>query len=257
MLGDNVRKFRKSRGLTLEQLAEKIESSSGTLSHIEKGTRNPSLDMLNKIADALGVTSMDLMAGDSQAENAYFSEINSMAFPGDNSAVLKHLDREIKNTVAWGQAEIREQATQYGNYPIEDIQPITVRFVKVPVLGRIPAGAPIEAKVNIIDYINVPENEVSNGSYFFLQVEGDSMVNSGIKNGYRVLVKRQPDVESGEIAVVRVNSHDATLKRVKKIDGQVILYPDNPNYEPIFIKEEGAEIIGKVVKVEFDPNKKY
>jgi repressor LexA len=256
MLGDNVRKIRKLRGLTLEQLADKIESSSGTLSHIEKGTRNPSLDMLNKIADALGVPVQDLMAGDAQAENAYFDEINKMAFPGDNKTVSKHLDRDIKNTIAWGHAGVKEQA-RYDDFPLEDLQPVTVNFIKIPVLGRIPAGLPVEAKENIIDYVNVPENEVNNGYYFFLQVDGDSMINSGIKNGYRVLVKRQPDVESGEIAVVRVNNHDATLKRVKKIDGQVILYPDNPNYEPIFIKEEGAEIIGKVVKVEFDPNKKY
>jgi repressor LexA len=135
--------------------------------------------------------------------------------------------------------------------------PITVNLVPLPVLGKIPAGIPIEASENIIDYVYVPENEIKNGSYFYLQVQGDSMINSGIKNGYRVLVKRQPDVENGEIAVVRVNSHDATLKRVRKVDGQVILYPDNPEYDPIFIKEEGAEFIGKVVKVEFDPNKKY
>ncbi len=131
------------------------------------------------------------------------------------------------------------------------------KMIRIPILGKIPAGTPIEAKENIIDYVTVPQYEVTNGSYFYLQVEGDSMINSGIKNGYRVLVKKQPDVENGEIAVVRVNHEDATLKRVKKVDGQIILYPDNPNYDPIFIKEEGAEIIGKVVKVEFDPNKRY
>jgi repressor LexA len=56
---------------------------------------------------------------------------------------------------------------------------------------------------------------------------------------------------------VRVNYEAATLKRVKKVNGQVLLYPDNPKYEPMLVKEEGAEIIGKVVKVEFNPNKKY
>lgn len=257
MLGDNIRATRKNRKLTLDQLAEKINSTSGTLSHIEKGTRNPSLEMLNKIADALDVQVQDLIAGDSQAENEYFNEVNRMSFPGDNSNTLMYMDSDIKNTVNEGHVIINEQSAHYSSFQLKDMQPVTVRFVRLPVLGRIPAGIPIEAKVNIIDYVNVPENEVSNGEYFFLQVQGDSMINSGIKNGYRVLVKRQQDVESGEIAVVRVNSHDATLKRVKKIDGQVILYPDNPEYEPIFIREEGAEIIGKVVKVEFDPNKKY
>ncbi len=131
-------------------------------------------------------------------------------------------------------------------------------IVKIPVLGKIPAGNPIEAEENIIEYVNVSKSELSSSDrYFYLIVTGDSMIGSGIMDGYRVLVKKQPDVENGEIAVIRVNSSEATLKRVKKIDGQVILYPDNPKYDPIFITHNDAEIIGKVVKVEFDPNKKY
>ncbi|SCY93328.1 transcriptional repressor LexA [Alkaliphilus peptidifermentans] len=144
--------------------------------------------------------------------------------------------------------------SEYENFLLK---PVTGKIVKVPVLGRIPAGNPIDAEENIIDYVEIPESEISNGSYFYLQVTGDSMIGSGIMDGYRVLVKKQPDVENGEIAVIRVNSTEATLKRVKKIDGQVILYPDNPKYDPIFINNSDAEIIGKVVKVEFDPNKKY
>lgn len=264
MVGDNIRKARKAyikengqEGLTLEALAEMIDSTSGTLSHIEKGSRQPSLEMLEKIAGALKTTSHALLAEDSQAENNYFNELNRMAFPDASEKVSQYLDRDLKNAVEWGQAVIKEQqTTQYGNFAVEDLQPVTVHFVKIPVLGRIAAGLPLEAKENIIGHIPVPENEV-NGSYFFLVVQGDSMINCGIKDGYRVLVRRQSDVENGEIAVVRVNSHDATLKRVRKIDGQVILYPDNPDYDPIIIKEEGAEIIGKVIKVEFDPNKKY
>lgn len=233
MLGENIRKSRKDINLTLEQLAEKIGSSSGTISHIENGTRKPSLDMLNKISEALGKPVIELMNGDTPAENAYLDEVFKMAFLGNNDT--SDFDA-IMNA--------------------GDPQPV-YNFVKLPVLGKIAAGLPVEAKENIIDYVYVPEREVANGSYFYLQVEGNSMINSGIKNGYRVLVRKQPDVESGEIAVVRVNSHDATLKRVKKIDGQIILYPDNPDFDPILLKEEGATIIGKVVKVEFDPNKKY
>ena len=131
-------------------------------------------------------------------------------------------------------------------------------IVKIPVLGKIPAGNPIEAEENIIDYVDISRSELSSKDcYFYLIVTGDSMIGSGIMDGYRVLVKKQPDVESGEIAIIRVNSSEATLKRVKKIDGQVILYPDNPRYDPIFINSNDAEIIGKVVKVEFDPNRRY
>ena len=131
------------------------------------------------------------------------------------------------------------------------------KTVPVPLLGSIPAGIPIDAVEIIEGYIDTPETQVRDGQYFYLKVTGDSMIGSRIYEGDLVLVKKQSDIESGEIAVVRVNSHDATLKRVKRINGQVILFPDNPKYEPIIINEEGAEIIGKVIKVEFDPNKKY
>lgn len=161
---------------------------------------------------------------------------------------------------AWGQDQSLDIDSLF-TFPRDNVsplfKPVTSKIVKVPVLGRIPAGTPIDAEENIIDYVEIPESEVSNANYFYLQVTGDSMIGSGIMDGYRVLVKKQPDVESGEIAVVRINSTEATLKRVKKLDGQVILYPDNPKYDPIIINHHDAEIIGKVVKVEFDPNKKY
>jgi repressor LexA len=131
------------------------------------------------------------------------------------------------------------------------------RTVQIPLLGRIPAGIPVDSVEIVEGYIDTPETQVKDGQYFYLRVVGDSMIGSRIYEGDLVLVKKQCDVESGEIAVVRVNSHDATLKRVKKLNNQVILFPDNPKYEPIIIHEEGAEIVGKVVKVEFDPNKKY
>lgn len=153
---------------------------------------------------------------------------------------------------------------QYDSKPKEDIHVVKEdlisykpiqrgKTIPIPLIGRIPAGIPIEAYENIEGYVEAPESEVSNGNYFYLRVTGDSMTGSRICDGDLVLIRRQSDVENGEIAVVRINSHDATLKRVKKINGTIILYPDNPKYDPILINEDGAEIIGKVVKVEFAP----
>lgn len=149
---------------------------------------------------------------------------------------------------------VRETVAEYNT---KNLVPVTGKIIRIPLLGSIPAGIPVECEENIIDYIDTPESQVMNGEYFYLKVKGDSMIGSGIMDGYTVLVKKQSDVENGEIAVVRVNSHEATLKRVKKINGQVILYPDNIKYDPIVITSDEAEIIGKVIKVEFDPNKKY
>lgn len=149
-----------------------------------------------------------------------------------------------------GYSEVAEETTPYNVTP-------RGRTVQIPLLGKIPAGVAIEATEIIEGYIDTPESQIKEGQYFYLKVQGDSMIGSRIFEGDLVLVKKQSDVESGEIAVVRTNSHDATLKRVKKINGQYFLLPDNPKYEPIIISEEGAEIVGKVIKVEFDPNKKY
>jgi SOS regulatory protein LexA len=127
--------------------------------------------------------------------------------------------------------------------------------LRVPVLGYIAAGSPIFADEHITEYTEIPnlwslrEREV-----FILKVKGDSMIGSRIFDGDKVVVKIQPNVENGEIAVVNVNGDEATLKRVKKTEnGQVILYPDNPKYDPTFITNENARIVGKVIQVMFEP----
>jgi repressor LexA len=120
-------------------------------------------------------------------------------------------------------------------------------FEEIPVLGSIAAGQPVFAEENIKEYAKVPSEKVKNGQYFYLEVSGDSMIGAGIYEEDLVLVRKQDDVENKEIAVVMVNAHDATLKRVFKQNGNVILQPENPKYDPIIIKSEDARIIGKVV----------
>jgi repressor LexA len=120
-------------------------------------------------------------------------------------------------------------------------------FKEIPILGSIAAGQPVFAEENIKEYAKVPSEKVKNGQYFYLEVSGDSMIGAGIYEEDLVLVRKQDDVENKEIAVVMVNAHDATLKRVFKQNGNVILQPENPKYDPIIIKSEDARIIGKVV----------
>lgn len=82
------------------------------------------------------------------------------------------------------------------------------------------------------------------------------MVGARIFEGDKVIVKVQPEVDDGEIAVVNVDGDNATLKRVKRINGKVLLLSENPNYEPIVIDSEQARICGKVISVIFNPNEK-
>ncbi|USK66269.1 transcriptional repressor LexA [Peribacillus frigoritolerans] len=138
-----------------------------------------------------------------------------------------------------------------------NIESNKVQILRVPVLGYIAAGLPILAEDHIEEWIEIPNMwNLKDNQAIVLKVKGDSMIGSRIYEGDKVVVKLQQEIENGEIAVVNINGDEATLKRVKKTEsGQVILYPDNPRYEPTFITNESARIIGKVIQVMFEPKK--
>lgn len=123
----------------------------------------------------------------------------------------------------------------------------------IPLLGCVCAGKPLIAEECLMGFIEVPKSEVKNGDYFFLKVNGDSMTGARIYPGDRVLIRQQPDVEDGQIAVVMVDGKEATLKRIRKADGRVWLIAENPSYPTRLIENEEARILGVVQKVEFDP----
>lgn len=116
----------------------------------------------------------------------------------------------------------------------------------VPVIGHIACGSPIFAEENVEDYA---ELDVRVRADFALRCHGDSMVNAHIFDGDLVFIRKQPDVENGEIAAVVIDG-EATLKRVYKYPNRIELRPENPLF-PV-MQFEGAEletirIIGKAV----------
>lgn len=145
------------------------------------------------------------------------------------------------------------------NTPLEDLLPSTKtvypagRGVRIPVLGRVVAGIPIEAVEEILDYEEITPELAATGEFFALQVKGDSMLPK-LEEGDVVIVKKQADVETGDIAIVLVNGDEATIKQVKKVNGGIMLYGFNPDvYEPHFysnqqIEELPVRILGKVIE---------
>ena len=113
--------------------------------------------------------------------------------------------------------------------------------IKIPVLGSVPAGIPLEAIEDIIDWEEIPQSLASGGKeYFALQVEGDSMYPDYLP-GDIVIVQKTPVCASGDDCVVYVNGYDATLKQVKLDEkhGTLTIVPKNPSYPPrTFSKEE-------------------
>ena len=133
------------------------------------------------------------------------------------------------------------------------VEPNSSSQIKVPVLGTVRAGLPMEAVENILDYEEISEDMARQGDYFALQIKGDSM-EPRIKEGDVVIVRKQPDVESGEVAIVLVNGDEATIKKVQKFNGVINLVPSNPAYEVKTYSNDDIEslpvsIIGKVVEL--------
>jgi len=125
--------------------------------------------------------------------------------------------------------------------------------VKIPLLGRVVAGVPLEAIENIEGYEEITPALAAKGSYFALRVMGKSMEPFFLENDI-VIVRKTKAIESGAIAIVLVNGSDATVKKVKIQDNGVTLIGFNTSvYEPHFYNSEEVktlplEIIGQVVE---------
>jgi repressor LexA len=126
--------------------------------------------------------------------------------------------------------------------------------VKIPVLGRVVAGIPIDAIEEILDYEEITPELAVTGEFFALKIKGHSM-EPRICEGDVVIVRKQNDIESGETAIVLVNGNDATIKRVRIQENGITLIATNVSvYEPHFytskeIKELPVQILGKVVEL--------
>jgi len=122
--------------------------------------------------------------------------------------------------------------------------------VVVPLIGRIAAGAPILASENVEDYLTVPVGFAEGVDHFALRVAGDSMVGAGILDGDVVVVRRQDDADQGDIVAALLPGpaeDEATVKRLRREGGKVLLVPENPARSPLEMTE--GRILGKVVAV--------
>ena len=125
-------------------------------------------------------------------------------------------------------------------------------LAQVPLVGQVAAGVPILADQNIEDVFLLPRQLVGDGELIVLKVVGDSMIDAAITDGDWVVVRRESDIENGDIVAAMLESdtsadREATVKTFRKRDGHVWLIPHNPAYAPILA--DNATIVGKVVAV--------
>jgi len=112
----------------------------------------------------------------------------------------------------------------------------------LPLVGSVAAGAPTLAEQDVEDWVTSPfEGD------FVLRVKGDSMIEAGILEGDLVVVRQTPTARDGEIVVAQIGD-EATVKRLRRIDGRIHLMPENAAYEPI-VPDEEVTLAGVVVGV--------
>lgn len=158
------------------------------------------------------------------------------------SSVHSHLESLEKN------GYIRRDPTKPRAIEILDdsFQMLRREMVNVPVIGTVAAGEPLLAEQNIESYFPIPAEYMPNDQSFILTVKGESMINAGILNGDRVLVRRQSVAENGDIIVALIDD-SATVKTFYKENGHYRLQPENDTMEPIIVND--LQILGKVFGV--------
>lgn len=169
------------------------------------------------------------------SDQTVYSWFNERAYP--RSANLEKIASYLNVTV--------EQLT--GNNSDDNVS-----AVRIPVLGKVRAGVPLDAVEEIIDWEEIPSEMARNGEYFALQIKGDSM-NPRIFEGDVVIVKKQNTIENGQIGIVLVNGYEATCKKIKISNDGITLIGFNPDFEPITysamdIISLPVQIIGRVVE---------
>ena len=119
---------------------------------------------------------------------------------------------------------------------------------KLPVMGKIAAGTPIEAINEFSHHISVPQEMLSNNNnHYALEVKGDSMIEAGINDGDIVIIKEQKTANNGDIVVALIENTEATLKKFRRHGRSIALEPANASYETRVIPDNLIDIQGRLV----------
>lgn len=194
------------------------------------------------------------------------------------SKILKELRKEKKMTQQEVANYLNMSRVGYARYEIGDRQPsyetlnllselfnVSIDYllgneenkktpsnegVRINVLGRVPAGIPLEAIEDIVDWEEIPAEWLKKGEYFALQLNGDSMAPKYLDKDV-VIFKKQNTIDSNQEAIVYVNGYDATFKKVIiKDDCSITLQPLNPLHDPILVdKDETFTVLGVPVEL--------
>jgi repressor LexA len=221
VVGERIKEMRSNIGFTQVQLGEKIGVDRSSIANYETGKATPPIDITLKLVNVFNC-STDYLLG---------------------QTTLKYPTYVNEPTIEYN---VQKSSR------IPDSVPAIIDMVQIPIYGDIRAGYDSLAEQRIIGYEVVSKESVKDGDYFYLIVKGDSMIDEGIREGMRVLVKSQNHCEHGKIGVVIVNGDEGTLKRVYYEGDTVVLQAANRDIPPRILPIYEVRIQGQVKKVEFD-----
>ncbi|MBM6954276.1 transcriptional repressor LexA [Limosilactobacillus coleohominis] len=115
----------------------------------------------------------------------------------------------------------------------------------IPLLGVVAAGEPILAEQDATDFFPIPPTINDHDDLFMLQIQGTSMINMGILDGDKVIVRRQNTANNGDVVIAMTSDNEATCKRFFKEESYYRLQPENDTMDPIILNH--VTILGKVV----------
>lgn len=160
-----------------------------------------------------------------------------------SSTVHGHLER-IEGKGFIRRDPTKPRAIEIIDLESSDVEKDIARYA--PLIGKVTAGIPITAVENIEEYIPVPSSSANESdNLFVLIVEGSSMINAGIFDGDKVIVKQQTTAINGDIVVAMTEDEEATVKRFFKEKNHFRLQPENDDLEPIIL--DNISILGKVI----------
>jgi len=239
MLLNRFKELRKKFGYSQKDLAALLYVNQTAVSQWERGLTTPTTDTLLKLCEIYNTT-VDYILGRTDDPINYNDDDLIANLRGD---LIHFFDGDVKRAYT-AQKAIRD----------DSLNEFNIKSLKIPILGTIPAGIPIEAIEDILGFEELDPDMVQNGhEYFGLKIKGNSMFPTYM-DGDVIIVQKQDSAESGDDAVVIVNGDDATFKRITITDDSVILKPLNPEYEPLFFTKEQAQklpvcILGVAVEI--------
>ena len=232
-------------GLSQQEFANQIGVKKNAVTRWKTRELQSYTKYLPQIAVALGTTTEYLLTGEGPKSR-------DQIVTGNSHNNLHPADGCLPPIPGTGTVQSGAMGTGKSTLIADTFQRLDMNtFHRIPILGRISAGLPLYAEQHIEGYTLTDLN--GGAEYFALRVSGDSMNAARIQDGDILIVRRQDEVENGEVAVVMVGDDDATVKRFYSTGSTVTLMPQstNPDHQPQIYDttKTSIRVIGKVVEV--------